>query len=144
MRKTTVRRGAIVSGIAGVAVLTALLAPAIANAAEPGVPAVAEADAPMVTEPGAPEVTVPDAAEVARPGMPIQVDPNLPYPSDPSETVLVTRDDEGHVTIQRGRPGQLPPGAVPAVPLEPGQHGVTVVPRDTIPALPAPSTGSAG
>ncbi|MFB8009417.1 hypothetical protein [Nocardia sp. NPDC056000] len=128
MQKTTVRRGAIAGGIAGVAVLAALLAPAVANAA-------------------APDAT---GGEVARPGVAIPVDPNVQYPSDPSETVLVTKDEDGNVTVQRGRPGQLPPGAIPATPLEPGQHGVTILPRDTypaspvVPALPAPSTGSAG
>lgn len=142
MQKSTVRRGAITGGVAGVAVLAALLAPAVANAAEP--------DAPQVTQSG---------TEVAQPGpqLDLGLDPGV-YPADPSETVLVTKDRDGNVTVQRG---QLPPGAVPAVPIGPGrpdvtivrpgdQSGVTVAPRDSIPALPllpthpAPSTGSAG
>lgn len=133
MQKSTVRRGAIAGGFAGIAVLAALLAPAVANAAEP--------DAPQVTQSG--------AAEVAQPGVQVQLDPADPgvYPADPSETVLVTKDRDGNVTVHRG---QLPPGAIPAIPIEPGRPGVTVVPRDSIPALPtipaqpAPSTGSAG
>lgn len=153
MQKSTVRRGAIVGSVAGVAVVAALLAPAAANAAEPD-SVVAE-----VTEAG---------SEVARPGE--------GFPAEPGEGVLVTKDRDGNVTVQRGYPGQLPVDAVPAMPIQPGtilvsppgDHGTTraypgdpsqtrVFPdndgtirvhpgdvRPALPARPAPSTGSAG
>ncbi|MRH88866.1 hypothetical protein GFY24_15665 [Nocardia sp. SYP-A9097] len=152
MRKNTVRRGAITGGVAGVAIIAALLAPAVANAAEPGAPAVevAEPSVAAVAEPSIAEVAGP---EVVQPGVGIQIDPSGPNDiyttDDPSQTVIITQDRDGHGTVTRVHPGP-PPGAVPAIPLQPGQPGVVIAPRDSIPAmpivpaLPAPSTGSAG
>ncbi|MFC9997967.1 hypothetical protein [Nocardia sp. NPDC127526] len=134
MQKSTIRRGALAGGIAGVAVIGALLAPGIANAETPE-----DVSGPVIVSPG-------------HPGMPA-----LPGGPD-GEQVLVTKNPDGTVTVQRGDLSQLPPGAVPAQPIgpgvhveqgpgvviqqhpgHPGDHAVTVVPRATL-----PSTGSAG
>ncbi|GAB4583446.1 hypothetical protein [Nocardia sp. IFM 10818] len=134
MQKSTIRRGALAGGIAGVAVIGALLAPGIANAETPE-----DVSGPVIVSPGQPGV------------------PALPGGPD-GEHVLVTKNPDGTVTVQRGDLSQLPPGAVPALPIgpgahvepgpgviiqqhpgHPGDHAVTVVPRATL-----PSTGSAG
>ncbi|MGV9413332.1 hypothetical protein ACWDOP_25810 [Nocardia sp. NPDC003693] len=142
MRKSTVRRSAIVGGVAGVALVAALLAPAVANASEPDPAAVTEATS--------------EAAEVARPGE--------RFPAEPGENVLITKDRDGNVTVHRGDLSQLPPGAMPALPTFPSEEGTILVtpdgdhattrvfpgdrvPGDWVPArpvVPAPSTGSAG
>ncbi|MET9488858.1 hypothetical protein [Nocardia sp. NPDC006630] len=132
MQKSTVRRGAIAGGFAGVALVAALIVPAAANAAEP------EANSGV--------------AQVTQPGAPIQLAPGQEQylPADPSQTITVTRDRDGQVTVLPGQPGRLPPGAVLATPMPGDQPHVTLVPRDGIPALPtapaltAPSSGSAG
>ncbi|WP_405133340.1 hypothetical protein [Nocardia sp. NBC_01388] len=130
MQKSTVRRGgAIAGGFAGVALIAALIVPAAANAAEPD----ANSGVAQVTQPGAPIQLAPGQGQY--------------LPADPSQTITVTTDRDGQVTVL---PGQLPPGAVLATPMPGDQPHVTVVPRDGIPALPtapaltAPSTGSAG
>ncbi|MCU1642581.1 MAG: hypothetical protein JWN03_2856 [Nocardia sp.] len=125
MQKSTVRRGAIAGGFAGVALIAALMVPAAANAAEPEVNS--------------------GVAQVTQPGAAVQLDPGQYLPGDPSQTVTVTQDRDGNVTVLQ--PGQLPPGAVLATPMPGDQPRVTLVPRDSIPAqptYPAPSTGSAG
>ncbi|WP_327143931.1 hypothetical protein [Nocardia sp. NBC_01327] len=136
MQKSTVRRGAMAGGFAGVALVAALIVPAAANAA-----------APEATSGAAQAV---DAPRVVQPGNSIEVGPDRYAPGDPSQTVIVTQDRDGNVSVLPGQPGQLPPGAVLATPMPGDQPRVTLVPRDGIPALPtapaltAPSSGSAG
>ncbi|WP_067544169.1 hypothetical protein [Nocardia crassostreae] len=127
MQKSTVRRGIIGGGVAGAAVIAALLAPGVANADTPD--------------------------DVSRP---VVVAPAVPLPDD-AEGVLVTKDENGTVTVHRG---QLPPGAVPALPIGPGAPAepgvrlgqrpeVTIVQPDgphvlVAPRPALPSTDSAG
>ncbi|MFI1915280.1 hypothetical protein [Nocardia sp. NPDC020380] len=105
MQKRSVRRGVVVGGLAGMAVVTALVVPAVANAA--------------------------------------------PADVSPSDTITVTRNDDGTVSVVPASPGFLPGvDAVPATPIQPGQRvqlqpgdgpAVTVAPQRAM-----PSTGSAG
>ncbi|QLY32064.1 hypothetical protein [Nocardia huaxiensis] len=137
MRKFTIRgakRAALAGGLVGAAGLTLLVVPAVANAA-PG-------EAPVAEAPAVAGATLDDVAA-------------------PREEVIVTKDRDGNVTVQRRNPGDtivvgpgapgvpaLPGNAVPAQPLGPGavlhhDGGPDVVPA--LPTLPArPSTGSAG
>ncbi|MBL1074957.1 hypothetical protein JK358_11190 [Nocardia sp. 2] len=131
MRKFTIRRSAgtgrgfgkravVAGGLAGVAAMGLLAAPAVAGASPVDSGAAVQAD------------------DVAHP-----------------DSVLVTRDEDGNVTVRRGDLRDVPGvPALPALPTRPGQPaepGRTIIVDPDTPHVPAqvivparPSTGSAG
>lgn len=94
MQKRTVRR-TVTAGVLGAAALGVLAIPAVANAATP------DSIAALANTGSAGPAVTPD------------------LPGGPG--VLVTQDQDGNVTVRPAEPGMpLPPGAMPAIPLQPG------------------------
>ncbi|WP_040805086.1 hypothetical protein [Nocardia concava] len=99
MQKRTVRR-TVTAGVLGAAALGVLAIPAVANAATPD--------------------SVAALVDTGSAGPAAPVTPAVPG----GPGVLVTQDQDGNVTVRPAEPGMpIPPGAVPAIPLQPGTPG---------------------
>lgn len=128
------RIAAVLSGTALTAAMVASMAGAAS--AQPGMP-------PAPTQPGPPALTQPGLPAPTQPGPRIAIDPVPGEPMvcpeiGPDGSVVITHgegEDGPWVTIQR----DLPPGAVPATPLDtfPGNLDAPGVPADAVPAYPA-------
>ncbi|GAB2566829.1 hypothetical protein [Nocardia heshunensis] len=92
-------RRVVAAGFVGSAALGVLAIPAVANAAAPD--------------------SIASLADTGSSGPAVAQDPG----------VLVTRDDQGNVTVVPAQPG-LPGNAIPATPLQPAQPGQHVIIQD--------------